>query len=254
MNSLQYRRAVGLCCVAGSQLACGILHAHPITYELSGTVEIIWTDGPVRGVVPPEIQFPLFTEASTWSATIKLDDDESAYDNIRTSSDGVTGYISSPGPPMDITVNLHHPEGGGAYTFSVPSTGDLEFWVGNDIPDRTVPPFPDTIPGGDLLTISSWVDSGLDDLPWKRQFAILHLRDSTATTFADETIPELLDIDDFDDNSFNITFTTADGFALKHIQLFVDDVLVLSTPEPSGAALFLLGGFVVLLRRRRLTR
>jgi hypothetical protein len=253
MNSALYHLAAGLCCVAGSQLACGVLHAKPMTYELSGTVEIIWTDGPVRGSVPPEIQFPLFTEESTWSATIKLDADESAYDQIRT-SDGVTGYISSPGPPMDITVNLHHAEGGGAYTFSVPSTGDLEFWVGNDIPDRTVPPFPNIIPGGDLLTISSWVDSGLDHLPWKRQFAILHLRDSTATAFSEETIPESLDIDDFDDNSFNISFTTADGYALKHIQLFVDDISVVSAPEPSGAALLLLGGLAVLLRRRRLTR
>jgi hypothetical protein len=130
----------------------------------------------------------------------------------------------------------------------------LEFWVGNDIPDRTAPPFPEVIPGGDLLTVSSWVTSGLDHLPWKRQFAILHLRDSTATAFSEETIPESLDINDFDDNSFNISFGTADGFALKHIQLFVDAVSVVSTPEPSGAALFLLGGLVVLLRRRRLSR
>jgi len=223
----------------GGLLSCGSLEAKLITFEVSGTVELIWTDAPVRGSVPPEIQFPLFDETSTWSATFTLDDDETVYDEIRIGgSQGTKGYINSPGPPMDFTVSLHFAGGGGAYTFSAPDNGDLEFWIGNDLVEVTVPPpLGTTIPGGDKLTAVSWVESGLDDVPWDRQFIILFLRDSTSTAFSNDLIPETLDINDFDDNKFNVTFTNAEGHSYKHLQLFVDDISLVTVPEPSASLL-----------------
>jgi len=250
MNSRSYHGAVALWLVV-ALFPCSMLEAKLITYQVAGSVEFIWTDGPVRGRVPPEIQFPLFDETSTWSATITLDDDESAYDEIRTFPEpppNSTGYISSPGPPMDMTVNLHYAAGGGAYTFSAPASGDLEFWVGNDLEDE-VYSF-GTSPGGDRFVVTSWVESGLENVPWDRQFITLFLRDSTATALSDEMIPESLDITDFDDNSFHVTFTTAEGLALKHLQLFVDDISLVSTPEPSTGMLAALGGLGFLFRGR----
>ena len=246
MNMWIFSFTAAIFLVAGSQL-----EAKLITYEVSGTVEHIHTDVPVLGSVPPEIQFPLFTVTSTWSATFTLDDDESVYDEIRIdSSQGTKGYINSPGPPMDFTVNLHYAGGGGAYTFSAPAIGDLEFWVGNDLVEVTTPPpFETVTPGGDKLTVVSWVTSGLDDVPWDRQFIILFLRDSTATVFSDDLIPETLDIADFDDNKFNVTFTTADGLAYKHLQLFVDDISLVSIPEPSTCLLAALSGIGLLFHR-----
>ena len=173
---------------------------------------------------------------------------ESVYDEIRiSSSQGTKGYISSPGPPMDFTVNLHYAGGGGAYTFSAPPTGDLNFWVGNDLEEVTTP-F-GTNSGGDKLTVSGGATTGLDDVPWDRQSMTLWLRDSTATVFSDDLIPESLDIADFDDNFFMVTFTNAEGLAYKHLQLFVDDLFLVSSPEPSTCLLAALSGIGLLFRR-----